>query len=96
MKPPISKFKVYGNSMFPTLKEGQEVLTFNWSKIKIRDIVVVKGEKIKRVQKIMGSKVYLVGDNRTESTDSRHFGPVDISQIIGKVIYYLHDSKAGK
>lgn len=96
MKFPISKFKVFGNSMFPTLKEGQEVLTFNWSKIKIRDIVVVKGEKIKRVQKIMGSKVYLVGDNLVESTDSRHFGPVDRSQIIGKVIYCFYDTKAGK
>lgn len=96
MKPPISKFKVYGNSMFPILKEGQEVLTFNWAKPKVGDIVVVKDQKIKRVQKIMGSKVYLVGDNRTESTDSRHFGPVDRSQVIGKVLYYFHGSKAGK
>lgn len=96
MKPPISKFKVYGNSMSPTLKKGQEVLTFNWAKPKVGDIVVVKDQKIKRVQKIMGSKAYLVGDNKPESTDSRHFGSVDISQIIGKVIYYLHDSKAGK
>lgn len=87
MKPPISKFKVYGNSMFPTLKEGQEVLTFNWGKVHEDDVVVVKGEKIKRVQKIIGNKVYLVGDNKAQSTDSRHFGPVDISQVIGKVIY---------
>lgn len=87
MRHPISKFKVFGNSMYPTLKEGQEVLTFNWNKPKVRDIVVMKDQKIKRVQKIIGNKVYLVGDNKTESTDSRHFGPVDISQVIGKVIY---------
>lgn len=86
MKPPISKFKVYGNSMFPTLKEGQEVLTFNWGKVREGDIVVTKVAKIKRVQKMMGNKVYLVGDNKTESTDSRHFGSVDQSQIVGRVL----------
>lgn len=96
MKSPISKFKVFGNSMFPTLKEGQEVLTFNWGKIHEGDVVVIKDQKIKRVQRIIGNRIYLVGDNEKESTDSRHFGPVDISQVIGKVIYYFHDSKTGK
>lgn len=96
MKPPISKFKVYGNSMFPTLKEGQEVLTFNWGQVKAGDIVVIKDQKIKRVQKIMGNKIYLVGDNKAQSTDSRHFGPVNSSQVIGKVLYYFHDTEAGK
>ncbi len=76
--------------MFPTLKEGQEVLTFNWEKIHEGDVIVVKDQKIKRVQKIMGNKIYLLGDNKKESTDSRHFGPVDRSQILGKVIYYFH------
>lgn len=86
MKFPISKFKVFGNSMKPTLKEGQEVLTFNWSKPKVGDVVVVKGKIIKRIQKIMGDKVYLVGDNQAESTDSRHFGLVEKSQIVGRVL----------
>lgn len=90
MKFPVSKYKVSGNSMLPTLKPGQEVLTFNWGKASEGDIVVVKGKKIKRVQRITGNKVYLVGDNKKESTDSRHFGPIDQSQILGKVIYYLH------
>lgn len=96
MKPPISKFKVYGNSMYPTLKEGQAVLTFNWGKFKAGDMVVVQSAKlkvqsamIKRVQKIIDNKVYLVGDNKDESTDSRHFGPINKSQIIGKVIYVV-------
>ena len=94
--------------MYPTLKEGEGVLTFNWGKIHEGDIVVTKVKsqksKIKRVQRIMGNKVYLLGDNKQvchccgkkESTDSRHFGPVNRSQVIGKVLYYFHDSKAGK
>lgn len=93
MKPPISKFKVYGNSMFPTLKEGQEVLTFNWMKSKIGDVVVIKHENkemVKRIEKMEKNKFFVLGDNKKESTDSRHFGPIDQSQILGKVIYYLH------
>ncbi|OGE26338.1 hypothetical protein A3B42_03595 [Candidatus Daviesbacteria bacterium RIFCSPLOWO2_01_FULL_38_10] len=89
--------------MLPTLKPGQEVLTFNWGKVKVGDVVVVKSAKlkvqseiIKRVQKIIDNKVYLVGDNKTESTDSRHFGPVDQSQITGKVLYYFHDATAAR
>lgn len=87
MKLPISKFKVYGNSMLPTLQEGQEVLTFNWVKVKVEDIVVVKSGIIKRIQKIIDNKIYLVGDNKDQSTDSRHFGPIDLDQVIGKVVY---------
>lgn len=99
MKPPVSRFTVKGNSMFPALKEGQDILSFNWAylgrKPKAGDIVTVKrgkgkGEReiIKRVQRIEGDKVYLIGDNMEESTDSRHFGPIHNKQIIGKVIYY--------
>jgi len=65
------------------------------------DIVVIKQngkEMVKRVQKVTQSviptnvgiqiKVFVTGDNSQESTDSRHFGPVNMDQIIGKVIYY--------
>lgn len=84
--------------MLPTLKPGQDVLCFNWayifSKPKKGDIVIVqsvkckvKSEIVKRIQKVKGSKVYLIGDNKKESTDSRDFGPIDKSEIIGKVVW---------
>ncbi|MBI3109537.1 S26 family signal peptidase [Candidatus Daviesbacteria bacterium] len=79
--------------MLPTLKEGQEVLTFNWSRPKKGDVVVIKHddkEMVKRIQKIDGNLRYVMGDNRQESTDSRHFGSINKSQIVGKVIYYPH------
>jgi signal peptidase I len=31
-------------------------------------------------------KIYLLGDNRTESEDSRAFGPRDASWVLGKVV----------
>lgn len=77
--------------MSPTLKEGQDVLSINWFvKPKIGDIVVIKQEgkkMVKRVQKTHGCSIFVTGDNKDESTDSRDFGPVSMHQIIGKVIY---------
>jgi len=34
------------------------------------------------------NEVYVMGDNRPVSEDSRMFGPVDMSQVIGKVVMY--------
>lgn len=80
--------------MSPTLREGQNVLSFNWAylgrKPKVGDIVIVKQndkELVKRVQKVSGNEVFVVGDNTKESTDSRYFGGVDIEDIVGKVVY---------
>lgn len=92
MKFPVSKYKVFGNSMYPTLKQGQEVLTFNWGKPKVGDMVVIKKdgrEIIKRIHLSSGRGTFVQGDNEKESTDSRHFGPINKSQIIGKVIYVV-------
>lgn len=80
--------------MLPALKPGQDVLCFNWAYLwknpKIGDVVVInlKGEDmIKRVRQISSDRgIFVQGDNGKESTDSRSFGAVDKSEIIGKVI----------
>lgn len=95
MKVPISRFTINGNSMVPTLKPGQDVLTLNWFiKPKRGDIVIVKKdgkEMVKRVQSVHDREVFVEGDNVDKSTDSRHFGPVKMDQIVGKVIRQLAD-----
>lgn len=80
--------------MNPTLKEGQDVVSFNWAylgrKPKVGDIVVIKvggKEMVKRVQSVHDREVFVEGDNTTESTDSRHFGPVNMDQVVGRVVY---------
>ncbi len=90
---PFSKFIVHGNSMLPTYKPGQQVLSFNWgylfNKPKVGDIVVLEqgGKKmIKRVKKIRSDEIFVLGDNEKMSTDSRTFGWIKKSQIIGKNI----------
>lgn len=80
--------------MFPTLGKGQDVLSFNWAYLAKRpkkgDIVIIKQsskEMVKRIQKVQDHEVFVQGDNMRESTDSRHFGPISMDQIVGKVVY---------
>ena len=84
--------------MTPALIEGQDVLSFNWAylgrKPRVGDIVIVKSEKlkvkseiVKRVERVEGDKIYVIGDNLEESTDSRDFGAIGVNQIVGKVVY---------
>ena len=74
---PLSVFTVFGQSMAPTLKPGQKLISINWGfKIKKGDLVAVEIENrklVKRVEKIMGDQVYVLGDNQKMSTDSRKF-----------------------
>lgn len=80
--------------MSPTLKEGQDVLVFNWAHLfiqpKVGDMVVVKigrKEVLKRIQKVSDREYFVAGDNPKDSFDSRKFGLIKRSDIIGKVIY---------
>lgn len=91
---PFSRFIVHGASMLPALKPGQSILVFNWaytfSQPKVGDIVVIKHsgrDLVKRIQKVHDREYFVQGDNPEESTDSRSFGAIDKSQLIGKVIY---------
>jgi nickel-type superoxide dismutase maturation protease len=90
MRFPFSHFIVEGQSMEPTLKKGEHVFTFNWFiNLKVGDIVVALVDQrimIKRLTKVEEKKVFLEGDNKNQSTDSRKFGFIDKAKIIGKVI----------
>lgn len=91
MRFPFSRFTVSGNSMLPTLKPDQDILVLSWFvNLKVGDLVAFKKgnrDMIKRVIKTCGQYIEVVGDNFFESTDSRNFGLIQKSQILGKVIY---------
>lgn len=80
--------------MLPTLKPGQEVITFNWAylffKPKVGDIIVFKKAgklMVKRIHTLNDRLIYVQGDNKEDSTDSRKFGWLSSKDILGKVIY---------
>lgn len=81
--------------MSPTLTAGQDILSFNWFiKPKVGDLVVVQvngKEIVKRIQNIHDREVFVTGDNLEASTDSRHFGLINMEDIVGKVVYQSHE-----
>ena len=83
---------VEGHSMIPTYAPGERVLVRYGAAFKTGDVVLVDFSSridIKRIKKIEGSQIFIEGDNAAVSIDSRQYGPVKESRILGKVIYRL-------
>ena len=82
--------------MLPGLAAGDEILVdkraYRTTTPQIGDLVVARRpdrpevEMLKRVTAVTeNGRFFLTGDNPDASTDSRHFGPVSASDILGKV-----------
>ncbi|MEJ7848956.1 MAG: nickel-type superoxide dismutase maturation protease [Pyrinomonadaceae bacterium] len=92
----LTGFRVEGNSMKPTLEDGDSVFIEPANQFRAGDIVLTnhpfkKSVKIlKRIESItLEGAYFLVGDNPTESTDSRSFGAIPAKEIIGKAVCRL-------
>jgi nickel-type superoxide dismutase maturation protease len=86
-------FRVEGDSMAPTLNDGDTVLIMPRAKAQPGDIVLAKHpykqtvKILKRISDVdAGGRYNLVGDNPDGSTDSRVFGTVPASDLLGKVV----------
>jgi nickel-type superoxide dismutase maturation protease len=82
--------------MAPTLAPGDRLVVLRRRKVRQGDVVALPDPRlperilVKRVVTADGRKVTVVGDNPAESTDSRHFGPVDQRSLTGVVVYRYH------
>jgi type IV secretory pathway protease TraF len=59
-------------------------------RIQVGDVVIVNHngtELLKRVQRLRDGEVYVIGDDRAVSTDSRDFGWLPQAAITGKVVW---------
>jgi len=82
--------QVKGDSMVPTLKAGQLVVGRQKRELSVGDVVIASHngiEKIKRIEKQQGDRIYLLGDNRSASTDSRNFGWLPLETVVAKVVW---------
>ncbi|MEM7557417.1 MAG: nickel-type superoxide dismutase maturation protease [Cyanobacteria bacterium P01_A01_bin.84] len=89
------RVRVTGSSMTPSLLPGEEVLynpkAYQQHFPQVGDIVVAMHpdrtkQIIKRVTSVLeDGSCFLEGDNHYGSTDSRSFGSIPITQILGKV-----------
>ena len=82
--------------MLPELVPGDRLLVLPTRRVRRGDLVVLRDPRdqnrtmVKRVAAIDGSLVTVAGDNQDASTDSRHFGPVPVRSIRGRVLYRYH------
>ena len=95
----VARFKIEDRSMEPTLKPGDYVivnkLPYFFGKPSKGDIIVFKHPKIKnkflvkRIIRVASNKYFVIGDNKTQSTDSRRFGPIAKDLIAGKMFIHI-------
>jgi nickel-type superoxide dismutase maturation protease len=81
--------RVEGLSMAPTFLPGKIVFAWRLRKPRVGDVVIVRHhhlELIKRISQIDDDRVYLLGDNPDESTDSREYGWLPTASVMGIVI----------
>jgi nickel-type superoxide dismutase maturation protease len=105
----VRRVAVEGGSMAPALLPGDRLIVTRWSMVlgrplDVGDIVAVRDPRlpervlIKRVTSIdptLGT-FEVMGDARNASADSRQFGPVHRSGILGKAVYrYAPATRSG-
>lgn len=76
--------------MLPTLRAGQIVIAVRQPNVGPGDVVIISHqgrEKIKRIKEVHTTTLFVLGDNPGASTDSRHFGLLPRSSLLGRVVW---------
>lgn len=90
---------VAGDSMAPTYVTGDWLVVIWGGAPEPGEVVLVERENqpgvflLKRVIGPMEEKIWVEGDNKEESTDSRHWGPISQDEIVASVLFRFR--KAG-
>lgn len=69
--------------MLPTYKTGDLLVGWKWFRPSVGQAVIARTDMmlVKRIIRIEAGKVWLEGDNKLQSRDSRRFGYVDIDAL---------------
>lgn len=85
------RYAVSGNSMAPSIPHGAWLVVQWPARVLPGDVVLVRDPRepsrtlLKRIFEVTPDGLDVRGDNREESTDSRHFGPVRPDAVRGRV-----------
>ena len=85
-------FKVSGQSMTPTISDGQYVIVRKKRSYRINDIIVFVHDNrhyVKRIQSIHHDGYFVLGDCFSSSVDSRTMGLINSKDIIGSVLVII-------
>jgi len=89
---------VRGRSMEPSFSDGDWVIIMETSAIEDGDVVIVNSKGIVKADWIIkrycedkssDSEVWLEGDNKDISCDSRLLGPVDRNRVVAKAVFNI-------
>ena len=89
---PIFRVAVSGDSMAPTLRDGEWWIARRNRPVRPGDVVVVDHPEypgllaVKRAVRQVPGGWWVEGDNPERSRDSRHFGPVAPERLLGTVV----------
>lgn len=81
--------RVVGHSMLPAYPEGKVVIAMRVRRPRPGDVVVLRHqgrEMLKRVASVNTHHMFVVGDNPQASTDSRQWGWLPRSHVLGVVL----------
>jgi len=102
----VKRVEVAGESMRPALEPGDRLVILRpWRRprpapgtmVAVSDPRNRRRTVVKRVVRSDRHTVTVAGDNASASTDSRHFGPVAITEVKGLVVYrYGPESRRGR
>ncbi len=98
----IERVEVAGESMRPALLPGDRLLVLRDGPVRPGWVVALTDPRrpdrvmVKRVGTVLPGSITVYGDNASDSTDSRHFGPVGRTAIHGPAFYrYGPPSRVG-
>jgi len=89
------RFVVSGQSMEPSFAAGDKLfvsrLAYKFIKPRVGDVIVINDPRdgrrmVKRILRVENGEYFIKGDNPARSTDSRKFGTIPRSAILGRVL----------
>jgi nickel-type superoxide dismutase maturation protease len=93
---PLTRIRIAGPSMEPTLRNGEWWLVRRTSRVRAGDVVLMVHPRrpdaliVKRINGGDMTGWWVLGDNAEASEDSRQFGVVPDSCVIGRLIVRYH------
>jgi signal peptidase I len=94
----VKLLKVSGDSLLPVYRDGDFVLVskipYLFGAIQSGDVIAFRhklhGTMIKQVDNVVPGKdeIYVIGTGE-HSLDSRHFGPINLKDVLGKKIWHI-------